>query len=161
MRCMTVAPGWYPDGVTPGVERWFDGTTWHEVTRPVAPPTTGQPYASWGQAYGPTGQSSPPAGQWPAGPPSGQPESWFALGPQDAAHWLVPVGRSWQSITAGYLGLFGLFLFVTAPLAVWLGIWALQVAKRGGHGRGRAWFGIVTGVIGTGLGIWVLTAVLS
>ena len=30
------------------------------------------------------------------------------LGPSSAVHWLVPVGRSWQSITAGYLGLLGL-----------------------------------------------------
>lgn len=175
---MSVPPGFYPDGVTPGVERWFDGTAWHEVTRPVVPPAggTGTPGSGWVAPPGrpdpwpsdrpDAGQGYPAPQQWsglpPGGPPgqSGQPGSWSALGPQDPAHWLVPVGRSWQSIAAGYLGLFGLFLFVTAPFAVWMGVWALRLAKQGGHGSGRAWFGIVTGVIGTVLGIWVLIAVL-
>ena len=38
---MTVSPGWYDDGVTPGVERWFDGRSWSESTRrAVAVPAT-------------------------------------------------------------------------------------------------------------------------
>ncbi|MGP3632853.1 DUF2510 domain-containing protein [Streptomyces sp. 24-1644] len=28
-------PGWYPDAVTPGTERWWDGTAWSAHTRPL------------------------------------------------------------------------------------------------------------------------------
>src|SRR3954463_4804040 len=69
--------------------------------------------------------------------------------PDSVAHWLLPLGRSWQSILAGYLGLFSILL-IPAPAAVIFGIWGLVVAKKqGSHGRGRSIFGIVAGSIGT------------
>ena len=70
-------------------------------------------------------------------------------GPSDAVHWMLPVGRSWQSITAGYVGLLSLGLWALGPVAIWLGIWAIKKARTGGHGRGRAVFAIVTGTLGT------------
>jgi hypothetical protein len=82
------------------------------------------------------------------------PES--ATGPSEAVHWLLPVGRSAESIAAGYLGLLCLFLAViailpfafvvvlpVAALTVWLAIRAFGKASTGGHGRGRAIFGLI------------------
>ena len=122
---MSIAPGWYNDGTTPNAERWFDGVAWTQHLRPVAPLQ---------------------ASSWSAQQPSN--------GPDEAAHWLLPVGRSWQSITAGYLGLFGLLIWPLAPFAIWLGIWAMRIP--GGHGRGRAVFAIVAGALGTAFGAFAL-----
>jgi hypothetical protein len=61
----------------------------------------------------------------------------------------MPVGRSWQSIVAGYLGLFSFVLVFLAPFAIGFGIWGLRLAgSADGHGRGRCWFGIIGGVAG-------------
>ncbi|WP_277949586.1 DUF2510 domain-containing protein [Cellulomonas sp. WB94] len=163
--------GWYDDGVTPGVERWFDGTDWSEHTRPVwvapvpvAPPAPaaaaygaapqgasvqGSPYAQHHPGLGVEGAQPWPGQQgqmpqWPA-----QKGSMATSGPSDAVHWMLPVGRSWQSITAGYVGLLSLGIWVLGPVAIWLGIWAILKARTGGHGRGRAVFAIITGTLGT------------
>lgn len=116
-------------------------------------------------------QSQPVQQSWNAGAVAPQP-GWVHPGqltypvpaaprpgasPSDAMHWIVPVGRSWQSILAGYLGLFGLLIWPLAPFALGIGVWAMRRARDGGHGRGRAVFAIVTGLIGTALGIAVLS----
>jgi hypothetical protein len=130
---MSTPPGWYDDGTTPNAQRWFDGASWTQHLRPVDP-------------------------QWAARQTVAQP--WAApqpsTGPDDALHWILPVGRSWQSITAGYLGLFGLAIWPLAPIAIWLGIWALRRASQGGHGRGRAIFAIIAGALGTVFGALAL-----
>lgn len=130
-----IAPGWYHDGTTPNAERWFDGEAWTEHLRPA--PQALPPYQSATAPHG----SAP----WAAQP---------STGPDDALHWILPVGRSWQSITAGYLGLFGLLIWPLAPFALGLGIWALRIP--GGHGRGRAIFAIIAGVLGTAFGVLAL-----
>jgi uncharacterized RDD family membrane protein YckC len=63
---------------------------------------------------------------------------------------VVPVGRSGLAIAAGYLGLFAAAL-VPAPLALIVGIVALVDLKRHPEklGRGRAWFGVIMGALGT------------
>ena len=75
-------------------------------------------------------------------------------------HWIVPVGRSGASIAAGYVGLVSLLVWPLGPVAVGLGIWGLRKARVGGHGSGRSIFGIVTGVIGSLLGVLVLAGAL-
>ena len=51
---------------------------------------------------------------------------------------LLPVGRSWWAIAAGYMGLFSLLIF-PAPIAIILGIIAIIDIKKhpGKHGIGR------------------------
>jgi hypothetical protein len=63
---------------------------------------------------------------------------------------LVPIGRSWLAIAAGYLGLFALVL-VPAPLALIVGILAIVDLRKHPEkfGMGRAVFGTVTGLLGT------------
>jgi hypothetical protein len=63
---------------------------------------------------------------------------------------VLPVGRSWLAIAAGYLGLFALVL-IPAPLALIVGVLAILDlrAHPEKHGMGRAIFGVVAGLLGT------------
>jgi len=71
------------------------------------------------------------------------------IGQDPAMRMLLPVGRSMWAIAAGYLGLFSL-IGCAAPFAIFCGIMALRDIKQHPqrHGKGRAIFGIVMGVIG-------------
>jgi hypothetical protein len=127
----TAVPGWYPDPQSPQTLRYFDGSGWTHHVVPVPGPAA--------------------AAAWAPAPFGGGTVAPAALGahPSDPVHWLVPTGRSWQSIAAGYLGIFSILVF-PAPFALALGVWALRVSQRdGSHGRGRAVFGIVAGGLGT------------
>ena len=139
MDAPAAAPGWYDDRCTPDVVRWFDGAGWTEHTspQPAPPPAYGQP------AYGQPAYGQPAYGQ----PAYGQTHAMGAA-PSDALHWILPLGRSWQSIVAGYVGLVALFVWPLAPVSIGLGVWALVRASQGGHGRGRAIFAIVAGSLG-------------
>lgn len=92
----------------------------------------------------------------PAPPPPGAPSPYARLqqpyqtsddGPLMRA--LLPVGRSFWAIVAGYLGLFSPLL-LTAPFAVLAGILAIRDIRAHPHlhGLGRAWFAIVMGSLG-------------
>jgi hypothetical protein len=111
--------GWYADPYASGALRYFDGAAWTPHTAPG------------------------PAAATAAAPRVG-------ATPGDPVHWLVPTGRSGQSIAAGYVALFAIVVWILGPVALWLGISALRTSSRTGvHGRGRAWFGIVVGVLAT------------
>ena len=93
------------------------------------------------------GQSSPLIpGRYP-GMPAGPATDH---GPGTAMHWMLPVGRSWQSIVAGYLALLSIVLWPLGPFAVGLGIWALvRAAREKAHGTGRAVFAVIVGLLAT------------
>ena len=76
-------------------------------------------------------------------------------------HWVAPVGRSWQSVAAGYVGLVALLAWMFGWMgpggavlgiavgagSLALGVQAVRRAAEGGHGRGRAGFAIVAGAL--------------
>jgi len=123
---MSAPAGWYENPSVAGSVRYWDGTQWSVHT-----------------AYANNGPGSPS----PSDPAHDN-------GPGSVRHYMLPVGRSWQSIAAPYAGLASL---VPMPLisqifgigAIVLGLLALRRAGSGGHGTGRAIFAIVLGVVGS------------
>lgn len=75
---------------------------------------------------------------------------------------LLPIGRSWFAIAAGYAGLFAV-IPIFAPIALILGILAIRDIQRNPklHGMGRAIFGLVMGLLGTSILILVVVAILA
>lgn len=84
------------------------------------------------------------------------------LGQDAGMRVLLPVGRSGWAIAAGYLGLFSV-LGIFGPFALICGIMALREMKRKPqlHGAGRAWFGIIMGLLGSAMIVVILIASLS
>lgn len=157
---MNTAPGWYDDNTNPGGLRWFDGRDWTAYTAPApsfAPPgQVGAPPSYAGQPmtpYGHPGQQMPYGYGYPPHPRSQEEGD----GPGEVLHWIVPVGRSWQSIVAGYVGLAAIFFWILGPVAIALGILGLRQARAGGHGSGRSIFAIVVGALASLAGLVVLT----
>jgi hypothetical protein len=109
--------------------RWFDGYRWTE-------------HIAAGPAMG-----APVAGAWSAPPERNR-----------SMEALLPVNRTGLAIAAGYAGLFSMLL-IFAPIALVLGILALidLTKKPDVGGRGRAWFGVVAGALGT-LGLIAVAA---
>lgn len=84
------------------------------------------------------------------------------IGDDAAIRMLLPVGRSGWAIAAGYAGLLSPLL-VFAPLALLFGILALRDIKRNRqrHGKGRAVFGVVMGVLFSLFGLLVLAMLVE
>lgn len=74
---------------------------------------------------------------------------------------LLPVGRSGWAIAAGYLGLFSLIV-LPAPIALIISLVAIRHIRKHRndahpkHGMGRAIFGLIMGVLGTGVIVFFL-----
>ena len=129
---MTTPAGWYDDPQDARFIRFWDGIQWSANVAPKV-----------------------------ANPVDGSVSQGFDTGPSSVLHYIVPVGRSWQSVVAPYLGLFSLLpVPVICQLlgigAIVLGVIALRRARTGGHGTGRAITAIVLGSIGTIFGVIVL-----
>jgi hypothetical protein len=114
----------------------------------AAPPYPGGYATSYPGQYGPM-----VPGRYPAAPTG--PAADF--GPRTVTHWLLPVGRSWQSLVAGYLALFAIILWPLGPFALGLGVWALvRSVREKAHGTGRAVFAVIVGLLATFLLVAVL-----
>jgi hypothetical protein len=110
----------------------------------------GQPALSAGQVYPPGYGYQTAAG------------TGFGERPGDAVSWLLPVGRTWQSIVAGYVGLVTLVFWPLGPVSIGLGVWSLiRLNRSGARGHGRAAFAIAAGLLGTAMTVWVLTLALA
>jgi hypothetical protein len=70
--------------------------------------------------------------------------------PGELDRYLIPTGRPGSAIAAGYLGLFSL-LPLFGIVSIIVSLVALRTLKRNPHllGRGRAWFGLVMGIVFT------------
>jgi hypothetical protein len=73
-----------------------------------------------------------------------------ASGSRAVDRMLTPVDRPVSAIAAGYLGLFAILPFF-GVFAIIVGIFALRRLKRDPElaGRGRAWFGLIMGIVTT------------
>ena len=89
------------------------------------------------------------------------------LGDDFGTRLLLPVGRSGWAIAAGYLGLFSLII-LPAPISLVVSVIAIRdirksrTAPHPKHGMGRAIFGLIMGVLGTGVIVFaVIAGILS
>ncbi len=92
----------------------------------------------------------------PTPPPQTEP------GDDPALRLLLPIGLSGWAIAAGYLALFSV-LGIFGPFALLCGILALRDIKANPrkHGKGRAIFGIIMGVLGTALLLFVIFTIVA
>lgn len=74
---------------------------------------------------------------------------------------VAPVRADPWAVLAGYLGLFS-FILIAAPLSLAVSILALRSLKQHPDrtGKGRAWFGLIMGVLGTPLLLWVVASLI-
>jgi hypothetical protein len=74
---------------------------------------------------------------------------------------LIPIGRSPWAIAAGYMGLISLLMF-PAPIAIVFGVLAIRDINKNPKltGLGRAWFGLIMGILGSIGLLFMLTGLM-
>ena len=126
--------------------------------RSIIPPSPAEPAISGTSPSPPP----PPPPQIGTVPMTSNPGAFAGTDPALAI--LVPVGRTATSVIAGYLGIVSIFLGFPGPISVIVGILALKELNASPEklGHGRAWFGIIAGIIGTlWATIWITILVLN
>ncbi|NUU17209.1 DUF2510 domain-containing protein [Cellulomonas humilata] len=161
--------GWYDDGVTPGVQRWFDGVGWSETTRPLAPPpvvampAAVNPYgqdAAYGQPVG-FGSVAPAMSTFGAGFTSARQAAapygtGFAAPLQSGAPYgtVLPVGRlvdeaavrsARRTMTWALLG--GMFALVVGGVIAILRARAMELGVSSSGGHYIATGGLISGTV--------------
>ena len=86
--------------------------------------------------------------------------------PSGMERMLVPVGRPASAIASGYLGLIGIMPMIGLPFsigAVITGFVALNTIKKNPElsGAGRAWFGIICGILATLVSLFGVVVLLT
>lgn len=86
--------------------------------------------------------------------------------PSGMERMLVPVGRPASAIASGYCALFGILPLIGLPFsiaAVITGFVALNTIKKNSElsGAGRAWFGIICGIITTLISLLGVVALIA
>jgi len=145
-----------------GMADWRPASTVHELAASLPVPA-----ASWPVAPPPLPAGFPPS-QGHAPPPPRAPFDYRVM-PQPypsadpSMRWLIPIDRSGWAIAAGYLGLFSFFGGFLGPVAVIVPIIAIRDIKKhpDRHGMGRAIFGLIAGVLGTIILVFVLVGMAS
>lgn len=148
--------GWFPDPSAPGRQRYWDGAAWTEYTDEnyvektgVTAPGTGVGTSSW-----PVTPGSPAEGMPPQPDTGGQP--WVSPAPRNSG---VAIG----SLVSGIISLAA--CITTLPIGVVAGPIAIVLAVRGRTqikqdptltGSGMATAGMITGILGTILGVGLL-----
>ena len=76
---------------------------------------------------------------------------------------MIPINRSGWAIAAGYVALFTIPFVFVGPIAILLGILGLNAIKKnpGKVGKGRCWFALIYGLIGTLILAWFISRFIA